>query len=143
VSNSKQHVVKKQITIKADRSKVWEALTNPEITKRYFFNCEVLSDWKAGSPITFKGRMFLVMKIEMTGTIVDIERGKLLKYTLKNKKGGVSTVTDQLTYAKGETTVSVTDDVGKADGVEKRYKRSVKGWDKILKGLKEVVESEK
>jgi hypothetical protein len=32
---------------------------------------------------------------------------------------------------------------GKGEGAEKRYKRSINGWEKISNGLKEVVESEK
>ncbi len=140
-------VVKKKITINATPIAVWDALTNPEKTKKYFFNCEVFSDWKVGSSITFKGKMFLVIKMELNGHIVKIEPGKLLQYTLKNKSGenegnSYSTVRDELTYENGQTTLSVTDDVGEGDGAEKRYARSDKGWDKVLKGLKELVEKE-
>ena len=139
-----EHIVKKSITIKAEPAQVWDALTNPEKTKKYFFHSKVYSDWKAGSAITFKGKIFLVKKFEMTGKILAAEPNKLLKYTLGNgsdKSGNsFSTVTDVLTYANGETTVSITDDVGQGDGAEKRFKRSEKGWDKILKGLKETVE---
>ena len=46
----KNHVVKKTITIKAEPAAVWDALTNPEKTKRYFFNCRVISDWKSRQP---------------------------------------------------------------------------------------------
>ncbi|MEO5776580.1 MAG: SRPBCC domain-containing protein [Flavobacterium sp.] len=137
------HIVKKHIVIKAEPSAVWDALTNPEKTQQYFFNCRVISQWKSGSPITFKGRMFFFFKIELKGEILKIEPEKLLQYTLANHGSpGHSTVTDTLEYKDGKTTLSITDDVGKEEGAEKRYKKSVKGWDKILKGLKELVESE-
>jgi len=142
-----EYVVKQNIKIKAKPTQVWDALTNPEKTKEYFFNAKVFSNWKEGSKITFKGTMFLIIKFEMIGKILDIKPEKLLKYTLKNssdKKGkSFSTVTDTLTYAKGITTVSIIDDVGQGEGAEKRYKRSTKGWKKVLKGLKEVVEKNK
>jgi uncharacterized protein YndB with AHSA1/START domain len=141
-----EYVVKKSITIKAGPGQVWDALTNPEKTKNYFFHTRVFSDWKTGSPITFKGNIFLVKTIELSGKILAIEPEKLLKYNLKNesdKSGSTSTVTDVLTYANGETTVSITDDVGQGEGAEKRFKRSDKGWDKILKGLKKTVEESK
>jgi len=142
-----EYVVKQNIKIKAKPAQVWDALTNPEKTKEYFFNAKVFSNWKGGSKITFKGRMFLVIKFEMIGKILDIKPEKLLQYTLKNssdKKGkSFSTVTDKLTFSKGITTVSITDDVGQGEGAEKRYKRSTKGWKKVLKGLKEVVEKNK
>ncbi len=138
-----EHVVKKSIEIRAEPARVWQALTNPDLTKKYFFNARVLSDWKVGSPITFKGKIFLIKKFEMSGKIDAIEVNKLLKYTLQNVSDGNETssiVTDTLTYNDGITTVSVTDDVGTGKGAEKRYKRSLKGWDKVLKGLKKTVE---
>lgn len=141
----KAFVVQKSITVKAPLSQVWDALTNPEKTKKYFFHCRVLSDWKEGSSITFKGRMFWIIPIEMKGTIEKIEPGRLLKYTIANasdNSGTKSVVTDELTYAHGETELTITDDVGQGKGAEKRYNRSVKGWDKILNGLKELVEGE-
>jgi uncharacterized protein YndB with AHSA1/START domain len=142
----KDHIVEKKITIKAEPAKVWEALTNPELTKKYFFGCKVYSKWKEGSSIAFKGRFMLVKKIEMKGKIVKIEPGKLLQYTLMNEgsedAANQSLVTDKLAYKNGKTVLSITDDVGKAEGAGERYERSVKGWDKILKGLKELVEKE-
>lgn len=138
----KEYIVKKKITIDAEPLSVWDALTNPEKTKKYFFNCEVHSKWKPGSSITFKGRMFFIFKIEMKGEILKVENGKLLQYTLKNSgSDSTSTVTDVLTFENGKTILSITDDVGAAEGAEKRYKRSVIGWDKILKGLKKLVEA--
>ena len=78
----------------------------------------------------------------MSGTILEVEPLKLLKYNLKNSKSSsTSTVTDQLSYEKGITTLSITDDVGQGKGAEKRFERSMKGWDKVLRGLKEFVEN--
>jgi uncharacterized protein YndB with AHSA1/START domain len=143
----KEYVVKKSITINAEPSQVWDALTNPERTKNYFFHSKVYSDWKPGSDIVFSGRMFFI-KMELKGKILQVEPNRLLKYTLKNgsksnAEAGESLVTDVLTYENGKTTVSVSDDVGSGEGAEKRYNRSVKGWDKVLTGLKKEVEERK
>lgn len=141
----KAYIVHQQVKLNAPVDVVWDALTNPEKTKEYFFNARVISQWKEGSPITFKGRMFWIIPFEMKGKIVKAVPGKLLKYTLKNGKGkdaGQSTVTDELRYENGHTILTITDDVGSGDGAEKRYHRSVKGWQKVLKGLKKLVEKE-
>ena len=127
---------------------VWDALTNPKKTEKYFFNCKIFSTWKPGASITFKGKMFFFFPVEMHGKIEKAEPGRILKYTLKNGKAsdaaaGTSTITDVLTYQNGETLVSITDDVGDGDGAKKRFSRSQKGWDKILLGLKALIEHHK
>ncbi|MBA4058425.1 MAG: hypothetical protein C0490_27145 [Marivirga sp.] len=139
----KRFIVKKKITIDAPPAAVWDALTNPEKTKQYFFNCKVFSDWKVGSTIIFKGTIFLIKKIELKGKILKIEPQRLLQYSLSNgrsESSGFSTVTDLLSFRDGKTRLSITDDVGSEEGAEKRYNRSLKGWDKVLNGLKKLVE---
>ncbi len=39
--------------IKATPEKIWQALTDPAFTARYWYGTRVESDWKVGSPITF------------------------------------------------------------------------------------------
>jgi len=137
------HVVEKSIRIKGTPAQVWDALTDPEKTKKYFFNCEVLSTWKVGSPITFTGPATNSPKTMLQGEIVAVVPEKLLTYTLRNTSdasNSLSTVTDHLEYENGETILSITDDVGKGEGAEARYERSVKGWDMVLGGLKNLVE---
>ena len=48
-------LIKNTITINAPVSKVCDALINSEQTKKYMFGCEVVSDWKAGSPLLWNG----------------------------------------------------------------------------------------
>jgi len=40
--------IKKTIEINATASKVWDTLTNPELTPQYMFDCELISDFKVG-----------------------------------------------------------------------------------------------
>ena len=58
--------------------KLWEALTNGDCTKRYFFGRRMESDWKVGSP--FK----LVMedgRIDSQGKVVESEPPRRLAVT--------------------------------------------------------------
>jgi len=138
-----QYIVRKDIWLNAQPEVIWNVLTDPEKTKRYFFHCRVFSDWKPGSPIVWKGRILLFKKIELHGEIIDARPEKLLKYKLNNTHDdSVSVVTDTLTPENGGTLLAISDDVGQGPGAQERYDRSVKGWDKVLKGLKKVVDRE-
>lgn len=72
-----------------------------------------------------------------------MDRGRFLQYTLKNKGAHTeSTVTIELYEEANRTIVTITDDVGEAgNDAQDRYERSVKGWDKVLTGLKRVTKS--
>ena len=136
-----KQVINKTITINAAPEKVWDALTNPEKTKQYFFRCEVQSDWKPGSSIIFKGEPAPGQNIELKGKIIQIQPGQLLKYTVNHStEPGYSTVTDVLKYQDGKTILSISDDVGETPGVEERIKKSEQGWEMVLNGLKQLVE---
>jgi uncharacterized protein YndB with AHSA1/START domain len=43
--------------IETTPEKLWEALTSSEFTRRYWFNTELRSDWKLGSPIAPKAAL--------------------------------------------------------------------------------------
>jgi uncharacterized protein YndB with AHSA1/START domain len=139
-----EFIVRKQETVRAPIRHVWHALTDPEITKKYFYGCRVYSNWMIDGPISFKRKILGIFPVELSGKILKINRGTMIQYTLKNSKSASeSIVTIELYEDNGRTIVSITDDVGQEeDGAEGRYERSLKGWDKILNGLKQVVEEE-
>lgn len=139
------YIVQKSVWLNAQPDVVWDMLTNPEKTKQYFFHCKVFSDWKPGSSIVWRGRIFLVKKIEFKGEIIEAAPEKILKYKLHNSHGNddsTSVVTDTLLAENGGTLLTITDDVGQGTGAKERYERSMKGWDSVLKRLKKVVEKE-
>ncbi len=138
-----EFIVRKEVRIRAGRWQVWQALTDPELTRQYFFGCRVESSWQEGSAIAFKGRIFGIWPIKMKGTVKRIEPGHILRYTLENKGGSTSTVTDTINEDGSQTVLTIMDDVGQGPGARKRYLRSLKGWDKVLPGLKAMLEERK
>ena len=48
-------IVKVSEDIKAPASKVWKALTDPALIKKYLMDTDVITDWKKGSFITWSG----------------------------------------------------------------------------------------
>ena len=73
-------IAKAEISINAPKNKVLEALVDPEIIKQYFFGSEVVSDWKVGSPIIWKG-IWKEKPYEDKGVILKVESEKFLQYT--------------------------------------------------------------
>ncbi len=80
--NPSDKVVLKTININAPVAKVWEAITTPTLIKEWLFDTpiEVISDWKEGSSMIFKGR-WQNRPYEDKGTIQKYEPGKMLRYS--------------------------------------------------------------
>ena len=144
----KELIVTKSIRINAAVSRVWEALTNPEWTRKYMYGCDVVSDWKPGSSIEFIDRKTDKEIVLVKGKIVNIEPKLLLQYTvfdptmgLKDVPSNYTTVTYKLTPENNHTIVWVAQgDFKNIEDGENRYKHSVTGWDFALNKLKEELE---
>jgi uncharacterized protein YndB with AHSA1/START domain len=144
----KELKVKKSITLNADVSTVWKALTKPEMTKKYMLGTEVVSDWKVGSPILWKGSLQGEGKILVKGSIERIEAGKLLQFTtfdLNEKYSDVPSnyvqATYELTPKLGKTVLSVTQgDYSRVEDGLKRFTDADGSWNKALNALKTLVE---
>jgi uncharacterized protein YndB with AHSA1/START domain len=67
-------------TISARPDEVWQALTTPETLKEFFFGAQVESEWRVGSPITFKGE-HQGKHYEDKGEIRSFEPGRRLAYS--------------------------------------------------------------
>ena len=131
------------IKIHATISNVWEALTNPEIIKKYFFGTNTITDWKVGSPIKFKGE-WQGKSYEDKGTILEIQKNKLIKYDYWSSMSGIEDkpenyviVTYQLSEEDGNVNLSV---LQENIPDEKMKVHSEENWNKVLNGLKKVVE---
>jgi len=140
-----QLIVKRSILVNADNTTVWEALTNPEQTKKYMFNCEVASDWQVGSPITWQGN-FQGYEAFQKGTILQCIPGKLVQYTTFDPNFDMADlpenylhVTYELHNRDGKTELTITNE--NFGGDEKRCEHTAMGWDNmIIPKLKELLE---
>jgi uncharacterized protein YndB with AHSA1/START domain len=121
--------------------KLWEALTSSEFSKRYWFDTEVKSDWKVGSPFA------LVMNGTTTdvGEILQVDRPRRLSYTFHHvlseaaRKERPTKVTFNLEPHGKLVKLTLThedfeDGSVILDGISK-------GWPAILSSLKSLLES--
>lgn len=138
-------IAKKSVTIQASVDKVWDALTNPSLIKKYLFGTETISDWKVGSPIVFQGT-WEGKSYQDKGTILAIEKGKLLKYSYWSSMSGTTdipenyaNVTYSLTADKGKTVLTISQDNCKS---EESREHSEKNWGMVLEGLVSVIGSQ-
>ncbi len=131
------------IYIETKPERLWDALTKSEFTRQYWFDTEVRSDWKVGSPFA------LVMsgKVTDSGEILQADPPRRLAYTFKHeldedmRKEGATRVTFTLEPHGNLVKLTVTHEgfgVGSKllDGISK-------GWPAILSALKSLLETGK
>jgi uncharacterized protein YndB with AHSA1/START domain len=122
---------------------LWEALTNSEFTKQYWFDTEVRSDWKVGSPFA------LVMSGETTdtGEILEADRPRRLSYTFKHelmeemRNEPATKVVFTIEPYGNLVKLTVTHE-GFFEG-SKLLDGISRGWPAILSGLKSLLETGK
>jgi uncharacterized protein YndB with AHSA1/START domain len=134
---------KVNIHINAPVSKVWNALTDPEQIKKYFFGTNTVTDWQPGHPVQFTGE-WEGKTYEDKGTVLQNDGERLLSYNYWSSMSGTedkpenyATVTYELQNTGSGTELIITQD-NIAD--EKSKAHSEKNWNDILNGLKELVE---
>ncbi len=148
----KKLLIKNSITINSTADKVWDALTNPEQTKKYMFGCETVSDWKEGSSLLWKGSYEGKEMVFVKGTVLKLEKDKLLEYTVFDPNSTMEdipenylTVSYELLDSNGSITLNVTQgDYNAVGDGERRYKESNnngEGWNPILVKIKDQIES--
>ena len=134
----------KTITIDAPKAEVWDALTKPEKVKQYMHGTNMSTDWKPGSPITWKGE-WKGKPYEDKGKVIEVEPKKRLKYTHWSPMGGSEdkpenyhTVTYELRGDDGSTTLTLRQDNNASQA--EADKMAEENWGPVLDGLKETAE---
>lgn len=138
-------IAKAKTNIHAPAYKVWDALVNPVIIKKYMFGATVVSDWEEGSEIKWKGQ-WKGKDYEDKGVILQINPESKLQYTHYSRLSGEEDipenyhrVTIELVEMEGQTMVTLTQDNNDTDGAREH---SEKNWKMMLEGLKKTVEED-
>jgi uncharacterized protein YndB with AHSA1/START domain len=140
---SKTHIAKATITINAPASRVWDALTKPDLIKQYLFGTEVATDWQVGSPITYKGT-WEGKTYEDKGKILQIEPGKLLVSTYWSSFLGVPDIPENYQTVRYElsaegvgTRLTIIQD---NNDTQEAAEHSEQNWKMVLVGIKKLLE---
>ncbi|HLQ63786.1 MAG TPA: SRPBCC domain-containing protein [bacterium] len=140
---AKGQVAKASIAVNVPISKVWDALVNPDAIKRYMFGATVVSDWREGSSIIWKGE-WQGRPYQDKGVILQLKPNRTLQYTHFSPLSGVPdtpenyhTVAVELSTEGDKTRVVLTQD---NNPTEQAREHSERNWTTMLATLKKFLE---
>ena len=128
--------------IRTTPAKVWEALTEPQLIRQYWFNTTAESGWKKGSPwkmVRPDG------SLTDTGEILEIDAPRRMVIRWQNewnpelKAEGPSRCTIELDPVGSAVKLTITHEI---DRPESKFITAVSGgWPRILSNLKSLLET--
>lgn len=128
--------------IRTTPQKVWDALTDPDTMRAYWFGARGESDFKPGSSWRL---VFDDGRVADAGEIVEAEPCKRLVIKWRNefkpefKEEGYSTCTMEMEEAKGAVKLTI---VHSMDRPQSKFIGAVSGgWPQILSNLKSLLET--
>jgi uncharacterized protein YndB with AHSA1/START domain len=129
------------IYIASSAEKVFAALTDADMSERYWTGNRVESDWKVGS--TFALRLKRQAK-NITGEVLEVDPPRRLAYTFHPHHDGLesekpSRVTFTLEQQKDQVKLTMIHDTFEPGS--KVFERIGQGWPLILSGLKSLMET--
>ncbi len=129
--------------IHAPVSKVWQALTDPDLIQQYLFGTRANTDWQVGHPITWRGE-WQGKTYEDKGTVLQVVPERLIETTYWSSMAGLpdtpenyKKVTYELQPVEGGTLLTLTQDNNTS--IEDKT-HSEQNWKMVLDGLKKLVE---
>jgi uncharacterized protein YndB with AHSA1/START domain len=131
------------VYIRAPREKVWEAITNPDFTRRYFFGSQPQSGWNAGDRLLWT--QYGTGHELVDGEVIECDPPSRLVHTWITRYDDelaaepASRVTWELEDRDGMTKLTTVHDQFQPGG--KTYDNVAGGWPLVLSGLKTLVET--
>jgi uncharacterized protein YndB with AHSA1/START domain len=133
------------ITIDAPASKVWDAITQPDLMKQYLNDTDAISDWQTGSNARWRheweGKSY-----EDKGIVLEADPHKLLKLSylpalgeLPDLPENYQQITVYLEETNGSTRFSIQIENIRDDFFSKHV---AEFWGEILHNMKQVIETQ-
>jgi uncharacterized protein YndB with AHSA1/START domain len=132
-----------EIDVDAAPGRVWSALTDSELVKRYMMGSEVVTDWRPGSPIVWKGE-YNGKSFEDKGMVIEADPDHRLVITHFSPMTGepdrpenYHTIVYEL-EPHGDSTHVRLDQDNNSSAEEAEHSRQ--NWAMMLESLKQTVE---
>jgi uncharacterized protein YndB with AHSA1/START domain len=139
--SSLKHVY--EIYIRTSPERLWQAITDPALVQRYYFNSVVESDFQPGSPLTY--RQADTGRLDIEGEVVEADPPRRLVHTFSVRwdpeiaADPPTRVTWEITPMGDACLLAVTHDGFTSETAT--YLQTGSGWTVILSGLKTLVET--
>lgn len=131
------------VKVKAPLARVWAALTEPALVKQYFFGTNLVTDWKVGEPLFFRG-VWEGKAYEDRGTVHSFEPMKTLSYDYWSNISGEPDLLEKralIRFDLSELGSAVELEVTQSNiSTQARADDSAKTWRVVLEGLKRLAE---
>jgi uncharacterized protein YndB with AHSA1/START domain len=132
------------IVVQAPRQKVWAALTEPPLVKKYFFATDLVTDWKVGSPVFFRGE-WEGKRYEDRGTVLAFDPPRSLSFDYWSAFSGLEDKPGQrqiIRYDLEEVGEGVRVVIHQSNvDTQERADHSAKNWQMVLEAMKSLVET--
>jgi uncharacterized protein YndB with AHSA1/START domain len=132
------------IYIAATPEKVWQALTDGDMSEHYWDGSRLISDWKAGAPFELKLKRH---DKNITGTVIEVDAPRRLVYSFHPHHDGVmedegpSRVAFEIERQDDQVKLTIVHDGFEAGS--KVFEGISRGWPLVLSSLKSYLESGK
>ena len=129
-----------EVYIAASPERVWQALTDSELTKQYYYGNTVESDWKPGSPMVYRNPDG-TEAIQCEVVEADPPRKLVHTFFFPGTEESPSRCTWTIEARGASSLLTLVHD--EFDGETSTYKSVAHGWVPILSGLKTLLETGK
>jgi uncharacterized protein YndB with AHSA1/START domain len=141
------HTSISKITIHAPVSRVWDAVTRPELVKQWQYGADVITDWQKGSSILFRNE-WEGGSFTQRGSILEVEPGKMVRYSLfaphpdlEEKPENTFIMTYTLEELNGQTTLTITQDDPRPRYIQEQLQEEVQEQSQIQEAENNVLHS--
>jgi uncharacterized protein YndB with AHSA1/START domain len=135
-----QHI--HEVYIRTTPERLWQALTDPELTKGYYYGCAVGSTWEPGAAYAYVGEMGPAI----TGQILEADppRRLVMTFTMAYDPETAAENPSRVTWEispVGDHLCRLTVVHSDFGGLSKTWATTLTGWTPILSGLKTLLET--
>lgn len=130
--------------IDAPVEKVWDALTKPELLKKYFFGTNLKTNWEVGGPLLFQGEWEGQPYCDK-GIVLEYEHNKRLAYSYLSNWSGKEDLPENYLWVCYEvkSNGSQTElSIHQSNYDEERAKHSQENWAALINEMRKIVEAQ-